>query len=1051
MNGYSFTVLQQDLQALLLTVDVIGRVLSAGDALGSLLGCNEGEVSGRFLAELVDSADVPELEKSLSKAFSSHEPVTFTVRFRSAGGSCIAVEWRGRTIMGCEPDMRILPLLGHDVTGLHHRISHLELLAGELQCVRELNHLIARERDPQRLIEKCCEILIRSGCLSNCYILLMKDGELSCCAGSGEPEMVEILHKMVEQRKPPRCLVQVPDHPDEPLPEETPELCNDCPALMYFTPQTFTLSVTIESEGNAYGRLKAAFPPEVAVDSERIAFLREAASDIAFALQSIELEKERDRRTDELRVTRDRMAAILNASPAAILSMSPDGRVTSWNRAAEEIFGWKAEEVMGEYLPIVQPEKREEFDALRNRVMEGNPLRAHELQRVRRDGSPVTVQVSNAALMDPGGAVEGIMSIVLDVTDQAEMREKLRQSEELFRAAFDNASIGRSLTSIDGRLLRVNGMMCHQLGYTAEELLTMTINDITHPDDCPRSFDAVKRLISKEAATIRFEKRYIRRDGTVFWVELHATLLRDKDDRPLHFITDILDITERRMALEKLEEERSRLRQILDSYPNGVYMVNGSFDIQYINPYLERAFGPVGGRKCFEFFHDLSSQCPWCVNDRVMKGETVRWEWASPKNGRIYDLFDAPFINSDGTVSKLEFFNDITEHRQTEDQLRFVQKMDAVGRLAGGIAHDFNNLLTVINSYSEIAAERLGQNEPVRADILEVLRAGEQAASLTKQLLAFSRKQIFKPQVLNINRTVCEMRKMLSRILGEDVTLEVRLAEDPGNICADPGQVEQILMNLAVNARDAMPKGGVLAIETSAVYLDSDYASHHAEINEGRYVRLTVKDTGSGMDRETVSKIFEPFFTTKDLGKGTGLGLATVYGIVKQSGGDISVCSEPGLGTTFNVFLPCTEEPVPESKAPLDEQKPSGSETVLLVEDDEAVRKLTEQILKDAGYKVLTAAGSSEAMEIFTKHGRDIALLLTDMVMPRMSGMDLAKSLIQQKPDLRILCMSGYTDNAMLNHRKLESDISLIDKPFSVSALVEKVREVIARESDGKT
>jgi nitrogen-specific signal transduction histidine kinase len=398
----------------------------------------------------------------------------------------------------------------------------------------------------------------------------------------------------------------------------------------------------------------------------------------------------------------------------------------------------------------------------------------------------------------------------------------------------------------------------------------------------------------------------------------------------------------------------------------------------------------------------------------------------------------------------VEYFNvlveDITERKLLEAQLRQAQKMEAVGRLAGGIAHDFNNLLTAITGYADLALSDLREGDPMRQDMEEILRAAHRAAELTRQLLAFSRQQVLAPRVLDLNEVVQSVDKMLRRLVGEDVELLSVLAPGLGHVKADPGQLEQVIVNLAVNARDAMPTGGKLTIETADAELAETRVRDLAAVPAGRYVMLAITDSGTGMDEETKARIFEPFFTTKEQGKGTGLGLATVYGIVKQSGGFIWLYSEPGHGTTFKIYLPRVEGAADALAPPVGTvEVPRGTETVLIVEDEEAVRALAKTALTRKGYRVLEAANGGEALLRCESEQAPIHLLVTDVVMPGLGGADLAQRLAPLRPDMKVLFISGYADRAAARHGTIQPGAAYLEKPFSLEALARKVREVLDR------
>ncbi len=423
--------------------------------------------------------------------------------------------------------------------------------------------------------------------------------------------------------------------------------------------------------------------------------------------------------------------------------------------------------------------------------------------------------------------------------------------------------------------------------------------------------------------------------------------------------------------------------------------------------------------------------------------QTDEIESRTKEGARRTLLYSAELIDLDGTPHVLVLTTDITERRQLEEQLRQAVKMEAVGRLAGGIAHDFNNLLTAIIGSADLLLEDLAPASPARVDVAEIRRAGERAAQLTSQLLAFSRQQPLTPRVIDVNALVADMDRLLRRLIGEDVQLRTVLTPDLGAVRADAGQLEQVIMNLAVNARDAMPRGGKLTIETANAELDETYTLDHVGVRPGPCVMIAVSDTGSGMDRETLAHIFEPFFTTKEVGKGTGLGLATVYGIVKQSGGHVWVYSEAGRGTTFKIYLPRVAEPVEglgPATVPVTLQ---GTETVLVVENETPVRELARRMLEAKGYAVLTAATPADALALVERHTEAIHLAVTDVILPGMDGPELARRLEKARPGLRVLFVSGYANEAIVHQGVLDPSVAYLPKPFTAEALARKVREVL--------
>ena len=509
---------------------------------------------------------------------------------------------------------------------------------------------------------------------------------------------------------------------------------------------------------------------------------------------------------------------------------------------------------------------------------------------------------------------------------------------------------------------------------------------------------------------------------------------------------------ERRRAEAALREAEAGYSTLVEQAPVGIYRSNPAGRFLSANRALARILGYdspaelLGLDMTRDVYADPAERQRLLDRDSYTEREydEVEATWKRKDGRRLTVQLSVRAVrDGSGDVEYYEtFVRDVTEQRRLEGQLLQAQKMEAVGRLAGGVAHDFNNLLTVILSYSDLLLEDLPPEIPDRADVAEIRKAAVAASSLTRQLLAFSRQQVLEPRVLDVNTVVASTEKLLTRLLGEDVSLTTTLAAALGAVKVDPGQLEQIIMNLAVNARDAMPRGGRLSIETANVEMDESYVHGHPLARPGHYVMLAVSDTGTGMDAATQARIFEPFFTTKEAGKGTGLGLATVYGIVRQSSGFIWVYSEPGHGTSFKIYLPRVDEPVSPAGAPAP-QVVGGSETVLVVEDVAAVRAVTRQMLERQGYCVLEAANGATALSLARQHHSAIHLLVTDVVMPEVSGRELADQLVQLRPDMKVLFMSGYTDDAVVRHGILQEGIAYLQKPFTPDTLARKVRAVL--------
>ncbi|MEA2696100.1 MAG: hypothetical protein QOI66_371 [Myxococcales bacterium] len=765
----------------------------------------------------------------------------------------------------------------------------------------------------------------------------------------------------------------------------------------------------------------------------------------------------RRKRTDEaLRYERDRAQQYLDTAGVILLALDMQGRITLVNRYACNVLGWTAEELLGrDFIDACVPAaiRSETRDKLRtvhagdDSVVE-NPI-------VTRGGDERLIEWRTAYLRDAAGRITGTLSSGSDITDRKRAQAAVREERDRAQRYLDAAEVILLALDVDGRITLINRKGCDVLGRCEAELLGRKwVDTCIPPRHRPLLAERFENLIAGDVSLI--ENPILGKDGQERMVEWRNRLLRDGAGRIVGTLSSGGDITERHAAIEALRVAEERMRFALQHANVGIWDLDYTTGALRWSETLEGHYGlrPGTFRGTFDAFMELvhpedraalrekieaamKSGAEFSVRNRSLAPDgKVRWLTGA---GRV-------LLGDDGQPLRgVGISLDVTAHRTLEEQYYQAQKMEAVGRLAGGVAHDFNNLLTVILVYCDLLLDERGEDAPDRPDILEIKKAGATAVSLVRQLLAFSRKQIIEPTLIDLNAVVENMQGMLGRLIGEDVRVVVTLSPDLSKVKADQGQLEQVVMNLAVNARDAMPRGGTLTIETAEVDLDEEYAKGHLGAKPGAYVALTITDTGTGMTPEVQARLFEPFFTTKEVGKGTGLGLATVHGIVAASGGTLGVYSEVGKGTSFKVYLPhAAPDSVATAPFALPKRTPTGSETVLVVDDAEGLRKIARRILEGLGYKVLTAANADEARRAFEQHSA-IDVLLTDVVMPGKSGPDLRDELIERRPGLTVIYMSGYTEEAISRHGILKPGIHFLQKPFSAETLGRKIREALAR------
>ncbi|MEW5735899.1 MAG: transporter substrate-binding domain-containing protein [Thermodesulfobacteriota bacterium] len=804
---------------------------------------------------------------------------------------------------------------------------------------------------------------------------------------------------------------------------------------------------------------------------------------------------------EALRESGEFQRAMFACSPIALFGIDLEGNVLAWNASAERVFGWKTSEVIGSFLPTVPQEKIKEFEALRDQVANGGSFNGIEVSRRRKDGSLFDASLSAAPIYDTAGKIIGAMVSVEDITERKRAREELSQQNELLTAILENIPVMICYLDGRGRITFANKSLQSTLGWSLAEAQAQNIFEDIYPN--PDDRRVVMEHIAQAGGNWK-EFRSLTRDGRVLdtiWaniltsdgsnigIGLDVTEMNQAKKRIEHLnrvlraIREVNQLIVRENDPESLVRKGCRLLVENRGYACALIILTGEGGrpVSWTQTGMGDAFSALEGLFkagklppcCTEALKDggvmviqdqggVCCKCPVAQSCLGTESMCVSMDHGGVSFGYLAVVMEKGveitpeerglFSEMAGDIA-YALFGLLTEKHKKESEQKNValerqlvqaQKLEAVGRLAGGVAHDYNNMLSVILGYAEMALEKVGPGDTLQEDLKEILEAGRRSMEITRQLLAFARKQTVSPKVLELNDTVESMLKMLRNLIGEDIDLAWMPGESLWSVRMDPIQVDQVLANLCINARDAIAGNGRITIETANVSFDEAFCQENEGFVPGDYVFLAVSDNGCGMDKETLDSIFEPFFTTKELGKGTGLGLPTVYGIVKQNQGFIKVYSEPGKGTTFKVYLPRHQSRVEKL---YDEGRPvtlvPGNETILVVEDEPSICKMTVSMLEKLGYRVLAATTPGEAIRLAREHAGEIHLLMTDVVMPEMNGRALAQNLMSLYPDMKRLFMSGYTANVIAHHGVLDEGVHFIQKPFSVKDLAAKVREAL--------
>jgi PAS domain S-box-containing protein len=946
------------------------------------------------------------------------------------------------------------------------RLRHLNRA---LRTLSECNQVLIRATDEMELLSSVCRIMVETGGYPMAWVGYV---------GSDEAQTI---HPVAQSGCPPGLLetyrLTLADSENGQVPAG--RAIQTCQPFLTRPPAVDPLHAFLQERGirqrlvcslsfpilvgpRAIGAMNIHSRQAKAFDSEEVALLQQLVNDLAFGIAALRTRRAHAKAEADLRLFRQ---LIDQSNDGIFVHDSETGRILDVNETGCRLLGYSREELLHlsptDFDPTMQDPSRWAESLRQVRAAGSLTL---ETQHQRKDGTRYDVEVSVSHTTHDH--TEYLIAVVRDITERKQAQAALRASEVKYAIVADNTYDWEFWLSPEGRFLYTSPSCERITGHTPAEFEADPdlMLRLIHPED-RAAFKAHRCHALKGRHQSEHEFRIVRPDGTQRWIGHVCGPARDESGRFLGVRGSNRDITERKQAEEALRESEQKFRSLAEGSPDNIIRYDTQRRLLYVNRNVEVSLGfnlssyiakdqpPTKNPKFLDFENYMAK-----LRKVIETGQPEELEVTlrNPKDElRTHHIrFVAERGNDGRIIGAIAIGRDITEHKRAEEeqiklhkQLLQAQKMESVGRLAGGVAHDFNNMLGAIIGHTDLALGQLDPAHPLYAHLSEIRKAADRSANLTRQLLGFARKQTVTPKVLDLNETVETIFKMLRRLIGEDIELAWLPAATLWPIKADPSQIDQILANLCVNARDAITGPGRVTIETDNTTLTETYCSEHPGFSSGDYVQLSVSDDGCGMEKEILEKLFEPFFTTKEVGKGTGLGLATVYGIVKQNKGFINVYSEPGCGTTFKIYLPrhaATGGPMQQDSPAL--QMVRGHETILLVEDEPSILSITMLMLEKLGYRVLAAATPGEAIRLAKAQAGEIHLLITDVVMPHMNGQELAKNLHSLYPGIRALFMSGYTGNVVAHHGVLEEGVLFLQKPFTMQALAAKTREALDRK-----
>ncbi len=922
-----------------------------------------------------------------------------------------------------------------------------EHLNSVLSSIRRINQLIVRAEDEEALLQAACELLVETRGYAGVWII------------SGEPETgVEYLAMTwrdkdssseslsVMEVRWPTCFQKAAQTSDGIAIVRSNLECDGCPLrnMREAGPVVVTL---LRRGGEVMGLMGVAVESGSEVIDDEQSLLLEVAEDIAFALHDIKIERQHDLFVEIVANSQEAMSLV--DRQYRYLKVNPSYQKLV-GRLQEEIEGHKVVEVLGKEFFL------ESVKGKLDHCFAGKTVR-FEIWRELPDGDHRLLEALYSPCRAPDGSVYAAAAALRDITEQRRAEEAFLAESQRAQQYFGTAGVIMVVIDREGKVVRINSKGCEVLGYGEGEIVGKNwFDNFVTPEIREVILPLHKSLLDGKANRASYnENTVLTRDGSERLIAWYNTIVRDENGRIVGHLSSGEDVTDVRTT----ECEREQLIAAIEQSDDAVVITDSGGNIIYINPAFTQMSGYTqkealgqnprllnSGEHDQVFYREL-----W---QTISGGHTWRGRLVNKrKDGTLYteEARISPVFGQSGTITNyVAIKTDITERLRLqaershlEEQMRQAQKMESVGRLAGGVAHDFNNMLSIIIGYAEIAADDVDEQDPLQKNLEQILDAAIRARDLTRQLLAFARRQTVSPQVIDLNEVLGKSKNMLGRLIGEDIDLKLIPCDNLWPIMLDPAQIDQIVANLAVNARDAISGVGSVIIETHNTVLGEEFCSNHVGLEPGEYVMLNFSDTGMGMDRETLDKAFEPFFTTKKDGKGTGLGLSTVYGIARQAGGLVSVYSEPDQGTTFKIYLPRCDQAPEKDVAELGVMQICGSETVMVVEDETQILDLCQQVLRRAGYQVISTSKPDEALVLAEKHQGDIHLLITDVVMPSMNGKELKERLEKIKPGIKALYMSGYTANIIAHRGVLAEGVQFLQKPFATKDLALKVRQVL--------